>query len=115
MPWALMVAAQLVLASSPSTGPAWLRDPQHITVDLHRADVRVLIQALVEAGQLNAVIADPISGRVTLKIHDLPWDQALQAVLKAKQLGMVRVGNLIRVDTAANLAAEKAQEHAAAP
>ena len=111
---ALMAAVHLAWLSTAQAAPRWARDPSHITVDLKGANVRALISALAESGRMNVVIADSISGSVTLKIRDLPWDEALAAVLRAKELGMEREGNILRVDTAARFAEEKAQAAAVA-
>jgi type IV pilus assembly protein PilQ len=46
---------------------------------------------------VNIVTADDVGGNVTIRMRNVPWDQALDVVLQAKGLGMVRQGNLIRV------------------
>ena len=48
-------------------------------------------------GQVNIVVADDVKGDVTIKMRDVPWDQALDVVLRSKGLGSVREGNLLRV------------------
>ncbi len=56
---------------------------------------------------MNIVTADDVSGSITIKMKNVPWDQALDVVLQAKGLGMVRSGNLIRVAKAEALEKER--------
>ena len=60
------------------------------------------------------VTADDVKGAVTIRMRDVPWDQALDVVLRAKGLGQVREGNLIRVAPQAVLDKEAEAEAAAA-
>jgi type IV pilus assembly protein PilQ len=59
---------------------------------------------------VNIVVADDVRGEVTIKMRDVPWDQALDVVLRGKQLGSVREGNLIRVAPLVTLEKELEQE-----
>jgi type IV pilus assembly protein PilQ len=63
---------------------------------------------------VNIVTADDVSGNVTIRMRNVPWDQALDVVLQAKGLGMVRGGNLIRVAPLATLQKERELRLAAA-
>jgi len=69
-----------------------------------------VIRLLAEVSRLNFVMADDVKGTVTLKLEDVPWDQALNIILEMNSLGGVREGNIIRVTTLANLAKQRAQE-----
>ena len=46
---------------------------------------------------LNIIAGDDVSGRVSMRLVDVPWDQALEIILQARNLGMTRVGNVVRI------------------
>jgi type IV pilus assembly protein PilQ len=56
---------------------------------------------------VNIVTADNVSGSVTIRMRNVPWDQALDVILQAKNLGVVRQGNLLRVAPLADLEKER--------
>lgn len=66
--------------------------------------VRSVIQLIADASQLNIVVADNVDGNVTLRLNEVPWDQALDIVLQAKQLDQRRRGDVIWVAPAAEIA-----------
>jgi type IV pilus assembly protein PilQ len=91
---------------------------QRITLDFHDIDVRNLLRLLGEVSKKNIVVADDVTGKVTVSLRNVPWDQALDVVLNAKGLGKQEVGNVIRVakydviakEEAAKLEAAKARQ-----
>ncbi len=70
---------------------------RRIDLDLKDADIHNILRLLADVGRVNIVTADDVSGSVTIRMRNVPWDQALDVVLQAKTLGMSRQGNLIRV------------------
>jgi type IV pilus assembly protein PilQ len=70
---------------------------RRIQLDLQNTDIHQVLRLLAEVGEVNIVTADNVSGSVTIKMRNVPWDQALDVVLQSKGLGMVRGGNIIRV------------------
>jgi type IV pilus assembly protein PilQ len=70
---------------------------RRIDLDLKDADVHNVLRLLADVGQVNIVTADNVTGSVTIRMRNVPWDQALDVVLQSKGLGMVRGGNIIRV------------------
>lgn len=72
--------------------------------------VRSVIQLIADASQLNIVVADNVSGNVTLRLNNVPWDQALDIVLQSKQLDQRRRGDVIWVATAADIAAREQEK-----
>ena len=68
-----------------------------IDLDFKDADIHNILRLLSEVGDVNVVTADDVTGQVTIKMKAVPWDQALDVILSAKGLGMVRRSNLIRV------------------
>jgi type IV pilus assembly protein PilQ len=80
---------------------------RRIDLDLKDADVHNILRLLAEVGHVNIVTGDDVSGNVTIRMRNVPWDEALDVVLQAKGLGMQRAGNLIRVAPMAQLNKER--------
>jgi type IV pilus assembly protein PilQ len=80
---------------------------RRIDLDLKDASVHEVLRLLSDVGRVNIVTADNVTGSVTIKMRNVPWDQALETVLQAKGLGMVRQGNMIRVAPLADLNKER--------
>jgi type IV pilus assembly protein PilQ len=70
---------------------------RRIDLDFKDADIHNILRLLAEVGGVNVVTSDDVSGSVTIRMRDVPWDQALDVILQAKGLGAERKGNLIRV------------------
>ncbi|HWA72501.1 MAG TPA: type IV pilus secretin PilQ [Polyangiaceae bacterium] len=80
---------------------------RRIDLDLKDADIHNVLRLLADVGQVNIVTADNVSGTVTIRMRNVPWDQALDVVLQSKSLGMVRMANMIRVAPLADLEKER--------
>ncbi len=80
---------------------------RRIDLDLKDADIHNVLRLLADVGRVNIVTADNVSGSVTIRMRNVPWDQALDVVLRAKSLGMERAGNMIRVAPLADLEKER--------
>ncbi|MGD0676003.1 MAG: type IV pilus secretin PilQ [Polyangiaceae bacterium] len=87
---------------------------RRIDIDLKDADIHNILRLLADTGHVNVVTADDVTGTITIRMHNVPWDQVLDVVLQAKGLGMVRQGNLIRVAPLAQLQKERELRLAAA-
>ncbi|MBL8610494.1 MAG: type IV pilus secretin PilQ [Myxococcales bacterium] len=87
---------------------------RRIDLDLKDADIHNILRLLADVGRVNIVTADDVSGTITIRMKNVPWDQALDVVLQAKGLGMVRSGNLIRVAPLSQLQKERELRLAAA-
>ena len=70
---------------------------KRITLDFVNADIHSIFRLISHVSNLNIVTGDDVSGRVTVRLQNVPWDQALAAVLQAKGLGSQKFGNIIRV------------------
>ena len=70
---------------------------RRIDLDLKDADVHNVLRLLADVGQVNIVTADNVSGTVTIRMRNVPWDQALDVVLQAKGRGVVQRANMLRV------------------
>ena len=83
-------------------GPGWtlLDSPDSgvpVSLDLVEADLLAVLRLLAEVGQVNLVVGDGVSGRVTVRLIDVPWDQALAVVLQSQGLAAVPVGEVVLV------------------
>ncbi len=78
-----------------------------IDLDFKDAYIHEILRLLADVGHVNIVTADNVTGNVTIRMRNVPWDQALDVVLQAKGLGMVRQGNMIRVAPLADLNKER--------
>ena len=102
-------AAQALLAAAQtqnSQGPrVFTGDP--ITLDFQGADLRAVLRTFAEISQgLNIVIDPSIQGTVDVSLRDVPWDQALDIILRANKLGYSVEGNIVRIVPLNVLAAE---------
>jgi type IV pilus assembly protein PilQ len=82
-------------------------DGRRIDLDLKDADIHNVLRLLADVGRVNVVTADDVQGNVTIRMRNIPWDQALDVVLQSKNLGMVQRGNIIRVAPLAQLEKER--------
>jgi len=81
-----------------------------ISLDFQDADISNVLRLLADVSGFNIVIGDDVKGKVTLKLINVPWDQALDIVLKMNNLGQIREGNIIRVATVANITKQQDEE-----
>ncbi len=80
---------------------------RRIDLDLKDAPIQEVLRLISDVGRVNIVAGDNVTGNVTIRMRNVPWDQALETVLQAKGLGMVRQGNMIRVAPLAELNKER--------
>lgn len=76
----------------------------HISLNFQDIEVRSVLQLIADFTELNLVASDSVSGRMTLRLHDVPWDQALDLILKARGLDSRQVGNVLMVAPAREIA-----------
>jgi type IV pilus assembly protein PilQ len=74
-----------------------------ISLDLKDADIRDVLLAFSKLARLNMVIDPEVRGSVTVRLENVPWDQALEVILKVNGLGHVLEGNIVRVGTPGKL------------
>ncbi|QXI33534.1 type IV pilus secretin PilQ [Pseudomonas promysalinigenes] len=91
-----LMASQACLAA-PFRGEA-------ITLNFQDVEVRSVLQVLADYAGINLVASDTVQGNITLRLHDVPWDQALDLVLHSKGLARREQGNVLLVAPAAELA-----------
>jgi len=68
-----------------------------LSLDFKDADVKNILRLIAEVSDLNIIAGDDVTGKITMRLVDVPWDQALDIILQTRNLGMSRVGNVIRI------------------
>ena len=81
-----------------------------LSLNFQDIDVRAALQVIADFTGLNMVVSDSVKGGLSLRLKDVPWDQALDIILRTKGLGMRRMGNVILVAPNEELAAREKQE-----
>ena len=80
-----------------------------ISLDFKDGDIQDIFRLFAEISGLNVVVQPGVTGRVTLKLNEVPWDQALELVLKTNKLGYIEDGNVVRIAPLSQLAEEEAE------
>lgn len=68
-----------------------------VTLVFDDADIRKVMQLIAEISDQNLILSDGVKGKISLRLNDVPWDQALDLVLEIKELGTISQGNVVRV------------------
>ena len=68
---------------------------EKLTLNFQSVDVRALLQVIADFTGFNVVTSDTVSGVLTLRLKDVPWDQALEVILQAKNLGLRKNGSIL--------------------
>ncbi len=74
-----------------------------ISLEVRGADVRDVLNFLAENSGLNMIVDEQVTGKVSMKLNKIPWDQALLLVLQSRRLGYLRQGNVLRIAPLASL------------
>lgn len=80
---------------------------EKLSLNFQNIDVRAALQVLADFTGLNFVVSDTVKGSLTLRLKDVPWDQALDLVIDSKNLAVRRKGNVVTVAPAAEVAAKE--------
>ncbi|PLX96963.1 MAG: hypothetical protein C0620_01575 [Desulfuromonas sp.] len=99
-----------LLAASADLDSPKIYTGEPVTLMLDDADVRKVMQLIAEISNLNIILSDDVKGNISLRLHDVPWDQALDLILDIKRLGTINQGNVVRVlplNTIKNMEAER--------
>ena len=70
---------------------------EKLSLNFQSIDVRTLLQVIADFTNFNIVASDSVTGTITLRLQDVPWDQALDIILEAKNLGMRKNGSVLRI------------------
>ena len=78
-----------------------------ISLDLQDTDIDNALRIIAEVSNLNIIASDDVTGKVTLRLIDVPWDQALDVILKTNGLDKVQEGNVVRIAPVERLRQER--------
>ena len=70
---------------------------KRVTFEFKDIDIQNLLRVIAEVSKKNIVVADDVKGTVTIRLRNVPWDQALELILRSKGLGQENIGNILRV------------------
>jgi len=76
---------------------------KRISLDFQDAEISSVLRLIADVSGLNMVVGEAVKAKVTLKLLNVPWDQALDLILKLNNLGQIREGNILWIDTLANI------------
>ncbi|ASK36535.1 type IV pilus secretin PilQ [Alloalcanivorax mobilis] len=83
---------------------------EKLSLNFQDIEVRSVLQLIADFTNLNLVASDTVTGKITLRLQSVPWDQALELILKTKGLDKRQVGNVLLVAPAEEIAAREEQE-----
>ncbi|MGH8671673.1 MAG: type IV pilus secretin PilQ, partial [Burkholderiales bacterium] len=83
---------------------------EKLSLNFQNVEVRAVLQVIADFTGLNIVTTDTVTGSLTLRLRDVPWDQALDIILQSKGLAMRKTGNVVRIAPADELATKEKLE-----
>ncbi len=101
----LEVRPQKVDPNKLTQGPGYAGDK--LSLNFQNIEVRALLQVIADFTNFNVVTSDTVTGNVTLRLKDVPWDQALDIIMQAKGLGLKKSGNVLWIAPKDELAAKE--------
>lgn len=104
----LEVREQRIDPSKLTQGPGY--SGEKLSLNFQNIEVRALLQVIADFTNFNIVTSDSVSGSVTLRLRDVPWDQALDIIMQAKGLGLRKSGNVLWIAPRDEIAAREKQE-----
>lgn len=105
----LEVRPQKVDTSKLTQGPGY--SGEKLSLNFQNIEIRSLLQVIADFTNFNIVTSDTVTGSVTLRLKDVPWDQALDIILQAKGLDKRKTGNVLLIAPKDELAAKDKLEH----
>jgi type IV pilus assembly protein PilQ len=101
----LEVRPQKIDPNKLTQGPGYAGEK--LSLNFQNIEVRALLQVIADFTNFNVVTSDSVTGNVTLRLKDVPWDQALDIIMQAKGLGLRKSGNVIWIAPKDELAAKE--------
>ncbi|MBF0475235.1 MAG: type IV pilus secretin PilQ [Deltaproteobacteria bacterium] len=83
---------------------------QKVSLDFQEADIKNIFRLLSEVSTLNIIVSDDVKGKITLRLNNVPWDQALDLILTEKNLDKLNKGNVIWIAPKKTISAERTTE-----
>jgi type IV pilus assembly protein PilQ len=68
-----------------------------LSLDFKDADIKNILRLIAEVSNLNIIVAEEVTGKITMRLVDVPWDQALEIILQSKRLDKRQAGNVVRI------------------
>jgi len=88
---------------SGATGGGERFSGKRISLDFQDAEISSVLRLIADVSGLNMVVGESVKAKVTIKLLSVPWDQGLDLILKLNNLGQIREGNIIWIDTLTNI------------
>ena len=101
----LEVRPQKIDPTKLTQGPGFTGEK--LSLNFQNIEIRALLQVIADFTNFNVVTSDTVTGNVTLRLKDVPWDQALDIILQARGLGMRKSGNVLLIAPKDELAAKE--------
>lgn len=76
---------------------------KRIDLDLKNTDLHEVFRLLADVGRINIVVGSEVTGAITMKLKDVPWDQALDVIVRSRGLDVSRDGNVILVGVSSHV------------
>jgi len=83
---------------------------RRISLDFQQADISNVLRLIAEVSGFNVVVGEGVKSKVTMKLVSVPWDQALDMILKMNGLGKIRQSNILWIDSLANISKQQMDE-----
>ncbi|MFN2348162.1 MAG: type IV pilus secretin PilQ [Thioalkalivibrio sp.] len=80
---------------------------ERLSLNFQDIEVRSVLQLIADFTDLNVVVSDSVTGNITLRLRNVPWDQAMDIILRSKGLGMREAGNVLYVAPSEEIAARE--------
>lgn len=101
----ISLSSGLVFSSqNPVLPPKNTKTQNTISLNFQKIDIRAVLQLLAEFTHINMVVSDHVKGDITLRLNNIPWEQALDIILTTQSLEMHKLGDVMLIDTRASLA-----------
>jgi len=108
MKWLAIVVVAMLIPVQPGLAASYKGEP--VSLNFQDVEVRSVLQVLADYAGINLVASDQVQGNITLRLQDVPWDQALALVLRSKGLARREEGNVLLIAPAGELAEQSLGE-----
>ncbi len=83
---------------------------RRISLDFQQADISNVLRLIAEVSGFNIVVGEGVKSKVTMKLVSVPWDQALDMIMKTNGLGKIKQGNILWIDSLSNISKQQDEE-----
>jgi len=83
---------------------------EKLSLNFQNVDIRSIFQVIADFKDMNIITSDSVGGAITLRLRDVPWDQALELIMESRDLGMEKNGNIIWIAPKAEINAKRRLE-----